>query len=159
MKTKSIITWIVVIVVIIGIYYVISKTPNTSCATAAAKDISVGGDQNVIYHIHPTLKIKINNAEVVIPNRVGFDGAIMRPLHTHDSSGIIHVESPCARDFTLGDFFDVWGKQFNSTCILESCADATHSFNMYVNGVKNTEFRDHIFIDNELIELKYEEIK
>ena len=31
-------------------------------------------------------------------------------LHTHDASGIIHVESPDERPYTLGNFFDIWGQ-------------------------------------------------
>jgi len=30
-------------------------------------------------------------------------------LHTHAADGIVHIESPVERTFTLGDFFDVWG--------------------------------------------------
>jgi hypothetical protein len=34
---------------------------------------------------------------------------VFSPLHTHDTSGIIHVESPTVRSFTLGEFVDLWG--------------------------------------------------
>lgn len=44
----------------------------------------------------------------------------MRPLHTHDTSGQIHVEPIVARDITIGDFFLVWGKVFNSSGIFRS---------------------------------------
>ncbi|WNY34216.1 hypothetical protein Q9Q99_01415 [Curtobacterium flaccumfaciens] len=30
-------------------------------------------------------------------------------IHTHDTSGIVHVESPTKQTFTLGQFFDEWG--------------------------------------------------
>jgi hypothetical protein len=30
-------------------------------------------------------------------------------LHTHAADGIIHIESPVHRVYTLGDFFDEWG--------------------------------------------------
>ena len=29
-------------------------------------------------------------------------------MHTHDRSGIIHIEAPETRAFTLGHFFDIW---------------------------------------------------
>jgi hypothetical protein len=29
-------------------------------------------------------------------------------LHTHDTSGVVHMESPQPATFTLGQFFDVW---------------------------------------------------
>ncbi len=31
-------------------------------------------------------------------------------LHTHAADGIIHIESPVPRTYTLGNFFDVWGQ-------------------------------------------------
>jgi hypothetical protein len=31
-------------------------------------------------------------------------------LHTHAPDGIIHIESPVQRTYTLGDFFDIWGQ-------------------------------------------------
>ncbi len=33
----------------------------------------------------------------------------MAPLHTHDTSGIIHVESNTVRPYTLGEFLSIWG--------------------------------------------------
>jgi hypothetical protein len=32
-------------------------------------------------------------------------------LHTHAADGIVHIESPVVRTFTLGNFFDVWGQE------------------------------------------------
>jgi hypothetical protein len=29
-------------------------------------------------------------------------------LHTHTDDGVIHIESPVQRSFTLGQFFDIW---------------------------------------------------
>ena len=31
-------------------------------------------------------------------------------LHTHAADGVIHIESPVQRTFTLGNFFDIWGQ-------------------------------------------------
>ncbi len=33
----------------------------------------------------------------------------MAPLHTHDDTGIIHVESTIDRNYTLGEFLSIWG--------------------------------------------------
>ena len=33
----------------------------------------------------------------------------MAPLHTHDATGIIHVESSIIRNYTLGQFVNIWG--------------------------------------------------
>ncbi len=34
-------------------------------------------------------------------------------LHTHAADGIIHIESPVQRTYTLGEFFDIWGQPLN----------------------------------------------
>jgi hypothetical protein len=39
-------------------------------------------------------------------DKYGMEG--MSPLHIHDSSGVIHVESNMDRYFTLGDILDIW---------------------------------------------------
>lgn len=31
-------------------------------------------------------------------------------LHTHAADGIVHIESPVERTYTLGELFDVWGQ-------------------------------------------------
>ncbi len=63
-------------------------------------------------HVHAHLRIVDHAVPVAIPADVG------RPagrgcyfwVHTHTPDGIIHVESPVVRGFTLGDFFRVWGQ-------------------------------------------------
>jgi hypothetical protein len=37
-------------------------------------------------------------------------GSCFSWLHTHTPDGIIHIEAPIPRTFTLGDFFAVWGE-------------------------------------------------
>ena len=32
------------------------------------------------------------------------------PLHTVDTSGVVYIDSKVVRDYTLGDFFAVWGE-------------------------------------------------
>ncbi|HEV3157033.1 MAG TPA: hypothetical protein VGZ00_06755 [Candidatus Baltobacteraceae bacterium] len=64
------------------------------------------------FHIHQHLAIFDHGKLVRIPNDVGrppFDGCFYW-LHTHTDDGIIHVESPTFRTFTLGAFFDIWGQ-------------------------------------------------
>ena len=36
-------------------------------------------------------------------------------LHTHAADGIIHIESPVKRTYTLGEFFDEWGQPLSSS--------------------------------------------
>jgi hypothetical protein len=38
-------------------------------------------------------------------------GAGFYSLHTHDASGVIHIESPLEQHFSLGEFFDLWANR------------------------------------------------
>jgi hypothetical protein len=67
----------------------------------------------------------------------------MAPLHTHDNSGIIHVESTVNRNYTLGEFLNVWGLNLNSKIV-----------KMTINNMPFTDFRDHILKDGEQIKLE-----
>lgn len=61
------------------------------------------------YHIHAHVDIFIDGKPYPIPEAVGIVGrSCLYWLHTHDRSGIIHVEAPQARYFTLDQFFLVW---------------------------------------------------
>ncbi|EQD32569.1 hypothetical protein B1A_19439 [mine drainage metagenome] len=51
-------------------------------------------------------------------------------LHTHDATGIIHIETPVARQFTLGDFFAIWGWPLSSSDLLGHRGHVT----AYLNG-------------------------
>jgi len=73
-------------------------------------------------HIHAHLTLFLRGEQIAVPYGIG----IVKPfqavngfvgagngiywLHTHDATGIIHVESPDSRSYTLGQFFDIWGQ-------------------------------------------------
>ena len=89
-----------------------------------------------VEHTHEHLDIFINGARVAVPAGIGIDqmAGYISPIHVHDNTSTIHIESPMQRDFTLGEFFDVWGVYFTKDCIGGYCADATHSLSVYVDG-------------------------
>lgn len=80
--------------------------------------------EQVLFHIHAHLAIYVNGAQKKLPYGVGIvppyqlqqtaDGPFVAGgskyywLHTHDETGVIHIESPVQRTFTLGNFFDIW---------------------------------------------------
>ncbi len=72
------------------------------------------GAEGEALHIHQHLDIFVNGKPVTVPAGIGInmDARFISQLHTHDMSGVIHVESDQVRDFTLGQFFDVWGVRF-----------------------------------------------
>jgi hypothetical protein len=85
-------------------------------------------------HLHPHLTIEHSGVPLAIPANVGFvqaGGTVLCIywLHTHDESGTIHVEAP-GGNFTLADFFAVWGQPLSGTQI----GPYTGQVRAYVNG-------------------------
>jgi hypothetical protein len=124
----------------------------TSC-DLPAEDMNIGGHSNLLFHIHPDLRIVIEGIEERIPGNIGVGPGVMRPVHTHDSSGELHVEGPCKRDFVLGDFFKIWGKEFSSECLLDKCEGEVK---VSVNGIENEEFENLVLKDHDQILIEFE---
>jgi hypothetical protein len=73
---------------------------------------------------------------VDIPRNVGQPAA--RPciywLHTHTPDGVIHIEAPKDRSFTLADFFMVWGQPLSRTVAASARAAKGAPLKVWVNG-------------------------
>jgi hypothetical protein len=73
------------------------------------------------YHVHAHLTLLLNGKQEFLPALIGIPGgATGSPecfyfLHTHDTTGVIHIEAPAKRAFTLGQFFSVWGQPLSRT--------------------------------------------
>jgi hypothetical protein len=77
-------------------------------------------------HIHSQLSLFDNGTQVQIPAFIGMaptpQGGCLYWIHTHDASGVIHVEAgdvsaPNGGPYTLGMFFDIWGQPLSRTQI------------------------------------------
>lgn len=135
--------WLLGIVVIIGgtVWWFTSRTEPTTAQEAAQQSqrvrdlaLSCTTDTATTFHIHAHLSISINGADRAVPTDVGISAACMHPLHTHDGTGIIHIESPRKEDFTLGDFMAVWQEDFTSAKVLDTTIDGQHQLTLFVNG-------------------------
>ena len=75
----------------------------------------------------------IDNQLYPIPANVGIiPEKCIYWLHTHDNSGLIHIESPIKRNFTLGDFLQIW-KLFDNSDIVHDIADNKINGNISVH--------------------------
>jgi hypothetical protein len=99
---------------------------STAGATGAKVDgISCQTTEQTIFHIHAHLTIFVNGSPRQVPAGIGIPGAqgqttpngtfitggsCLYWLHTHAADGIIHIESPVHRTYTLGQVFDEWGQ-------------------------------------------------
>ncbi len=109
-------------------------------------------------HWHPELSIYIKGQKQEIPADIGL-GFREEPIHTHDAMGVIHLEFSglvVREDAKLANFFQIWGKQFNSNCIFKFCNGSEGKIKFSVNGKENNEFENYIMRDGDKIEIKYE---
>ncbi|MEN2741724.1 hypothetical protein ABCS02_28400 [Microbacterium sp. X-17] len=101
-----------------------STSTSSASATAWAAPADVEGAvraaglqmltaEGTALHIHQHLTVTVDGAPVAVPAGIGIDEAQQRisPIHTHDKSGIIHVESAEVRTFTLAEVFAEWGQK------------------------------------------------
>jgi hypothetical protein len=91
----------------------------------------------VATHYHSHLDIFVDGKHVAVPKYIGINlGAnYLTELHTHDSRGVIHIESPKSNDhFSLGQFVAEWGVFLNSRCIGAYC----DGLKWYLNGKLQT---------------------
>jgi hypothetical protein len=126
------------------------------------------GEQTVV-HVHTHLTIFVNGQARVIPYGVGIPGfqAVQTPqgpfvesgscfywLHAHANDGIIHVESPnTTTQFTLGQFFAIWGLPLNSNQVGPATGKVTafftspgHPTGIYAGDPANIPLGDHFQI-------------
>jgi hypothetical protein len=116
------------------------QVPVPSAAALASPAASVTGQkvdgigcqttEQTLFHIHAHLTVFVNGTARQVPAAIGIPGAQAQAtaagsfveqgtcfywLHTHAADGIIHIESPVQRTYTLGNFFDEWGQPLSAS--------------------------------------------
>ncbi|HYY90118.1 MAG TPA: hypothetical protein VFA49_15070, partial [Chloroflexota bacterium] len=115
--------------------------PADPIAGAKAAGLNIAPMEGSALHIHSHLDVLVNGQKVTVPGNLGIDrsGAQLAELHTHDDTGIIHIESPSKnKQFTLGEVFSEWNVRLTATQIGGLTTDATHTLTAYVDGKPQT---------------------
>jgi len=65
---------------------------------------TLSGHSGLQLHFHAHLDIFVDGKRVAVPALVGLNpgAGYLTELHTHDASGVIHIEAQNPRQFTLG---------------------------------------------------------
>ncbi|MEA2300959.1 MAG: hypothetical protein QOE44_1494 [Solirubrobacteraceae bacterium] len=132
-----------------------ATTATTPVALGGTQDEAVGitvdgirceTQEQVLFHIHAHLAVFVAGAPATVPEGIGIapprqvdqttDGPFVSAgscfywLHSHTADGIVHIESPIRRTFTLGNYFDVWNQPLSAARV----ATATGPVTAFVNG-------------------------
>ena len=157
---KNIGLWVAGVVVVAGIGWFVWKVataPVLSDEDLQRQELASCVQHNGVgMHIHPELSITIKGEKMEIPANTGITGGCMHPIHTHDDSGMLHLEFKTPRDVKVSEFFEMWGKRFDSECILDNCNGPDGTVKMKVNGQESTEFGNAVMRDHDQIEIVFE---
>jgi hypothetical protein len=92
-----------------------AQTPQASASSLAVDGVQCLGNESLAYHIHQHLTLYQDGKPVTLPAFIGIPTGANIPggtcyywLHVHDTTGVVHVESPTTQNYTLGQFLDVW---------------------------------------------------
>ena len=133
----------------------------------------VDTNKKIVMHIHPQLNVTLGTEPLLVPSGIGINTTLwndhsldqygmqpmkmtgkdmsmimqgMSPLHTHDTSGVIHVESNVFRNYTLGQFLQNWGIDLDGKEVKLS-----------INGNMIKNYENHILADKEQMVLNINE--
>jgi len=136
---------LVILLVVGGVWFVSTQSTSPYNANTPVTEMCMQQHSGFARHDHALLTITIMGANYQIPGDIGITPECMRPIHTHDTTGQIHVESPVPHEFTLRDFFLVWGQPFSSSQILSSSTGGGRTITMTVNSVPNSSYENFVF--------------
>lgn len=97
---------------------------------------TLAGHSGLVEHYHAHLDIYADGKKVSVPQLIGINpgAGYLTELHTHDATGVVHIESQQQGDYTLGQFIAEWGVYLNSRCLGAHC----NGLKWYVNGERQT---------------------
>jgi hypothetical protein len=119
--------------------------PASTTQTGAVDGIQCGPTEQLAYHIHAHLAVYVNGSLRALPGGIGIPGSQVVQsaqgpvaaggqciywMHTHAPDGVIHIESPTQRIYTLGNFFDIWHQPLSATQV----GSASGKVTALVNG-------------------------
>ena len=113
-----------------------AQSPMASASGQTINGISCDAQEGQRIHIHQRLLIVDHGKTVPIPPNVGQPANVrcIYWVHTHTPDGIIHIEAPKDRSFTLGDFFSVWGQRLTRTVAATAHARKGQKLKVWVDG-------------------------
>jgi hypothetical protein len=127
---------------------VLWPAPSNALGRAVAASLQPEVKESLTFHVHAHLDVFVEGNPIVVPSGIGIniddpgvrkftdtpDGSIgyggikqcdqpcISPLHTHDTTGILHTEAKTPDPNTLGQFFTEWGVRLTDSCAGDYCS-------------------------------------
>jgi hypothetical protein len=139
-------------VALIAWYRIASGGGSSGPNTQPVANIKCEAGEQAAVHYHAHLTILYKGTPVTVPHGVGIPGGKLDPnsqtpyvstgtcfywLHTHDDTGVIHIEAPqgsANRQFTLGNFFAVWGQPLSTGKVATLKVGSGEQMKVWVDG-------------------------
>lgn len=126
--------------------------PADQQARVKAAGLTLTPQETLHVHYHAHLDVFVDGKPVTVPAGLGInagpDGQLpehgapgIAPLHTHDASGVLHIEAPRQQRFTLGQVFAEWG-----VLLTGGRVGAYSPVRVYVDGQRSSGNPDRIVL-------------
>lgn len=138
-KYMTIIIPIIVAVIAAGVVGAVLYKPAPALAVSG---VECHGAEANTYHVHSHLDLFVDGQRQEVPAQIGIlsSPSCLFWLHTHSADGVIHIESPTQKGFTLGQFLDIWSQTHaGSKPLFDAVANKTVT--VYVNGTQVQDYR------------------
>lgn len=109
------------------------------------------------FHIHALVHVYVDGLLVPLAANIGLDPAkhLESSLHTHDHTGIVHMEASHPFKYTLGDFFSVWGVKLGPAQLGGLKGLGGDHLHFYLDGRVLSNPAAHVLHDNDRIVIGY----
>jgi hypothetical protein len=118
-------------------FVIVAVVNNGSSGSKPVGAVQCNPGEQLATHYHAHLEILAAGTPATIPAQIGITSTCFYWLHTHDTTGVIHIEAPADqknRTFTLGDFFQVWNQPLTSSQVATVKLGAGQKLIAYVDG-------------------------
>jgi hypothetical protein len=115
--------------------------PDDTADRARTVGLSVAPMEGTAQHFHVHLDVLVDGKAVPVPADLGIEpaGQKMAELHTHDTTGVLHIEAPTTgKRYVLGQLFTEWNVRLDATDLGGLKADGTRTLTAYVDGKKQS---------------------
>jgi len=133
----------------VGTVYWPDGNTSTGGTGANVDGLMCAPGMSVNYHVHAHLAIIKNGQWLALPQQIGILSQCNYEMHTHDRTGVIHIEAPSVKTYTLGQFFDIWGQPLTSTNVAGVTGDVVAYLNdngdarRYMGDLRNISLISH----------------